>query len=506
MDKIIKKAISGDAESTLSQPQEEAKEDLSYQKLAKDSGIGYIVQLLTYLHGVLMIPLLTKSLGAHDYGIWSLLLVAISLLTTLSVLGIPQALERFLPGENDRKGIQECLFSALFIVLFVSLFFSIFFFFFSNSLASILFQEARIAPLLRLSCFIFLLTALNSVILMFFRGRRQFRIMYALELLQLYGGLGLVAYFVLSGFGLFSAFLGLLIVRGFVLVAGLSCIILKIGIRFPGFYHVKSYLAYSLPMIPMAIAYWVIQYSDRYMIAFFTDSTQVGIYSAAYAIGTMIGVFRIPIMTVLPPIIYKFWDENRKDKVKILLQYSLKYYLMIALPAFFGLTVLSKPILSILTKTEFVDSGSIVLPIVALTMLVYGVYGFAGLDFYLQKKTKNLATFWIIASTCNVILNAILIPRLSILGASIATAVSYVVPGICIVLSPRKAKVQIEWAFVLKSVFACSVMFLSIRLLKPLKLIDILLSIALGVFIYIGILILLKGISKEEVKFLRSIL
>ena len=42
-----------------------------YQKFAKDIIVIGITNLLVGLSGLVLLPLLTKTLGAHDYGIWS---------------------------------------------------------------------------------------------------------------------------------------------------------------------------------------------------------------------------------------------------------------------------------------------------------------------------------------------------------------------------------------------------------------------------------------------------
>ena len=42
-----------------------------YQKFAKDIIVIGVANFLVGLSGLVLLPLLTKTLGAHDYGIWS---------------------------------------------------------------------------------------------------------------------------------------------------------------------------------------------------------------------------------------------------------------------------------------------------------------------------------------------------------------------------------------------------------------------------------------------------
>ena len=82
---------------------------------------------------------------------------------------------------------------------------------------------------------------------------------------------------------------------------------------------------------------------------------KVGIYSAAYNIGSVILMFSSYIIYILRPTIYDLFDKKDNDEVKLYLSYSLKYLLMFSIPSVFGLTVLAKPLLANLTTTEFIQ-------------------------------------------------------------------------------------------------------------------------------------------------------
>ena len=80
---------------------------MSYKKFTKDIGIVGITQLITMLRGFILLPIITKLLGAENYGIWTQITVTIGLVTPVIVLGLPYSLVRFLAGEKDRKEITE---------------------------------------------------------------------------------------------------------------------------------------------------------------------------------------------------------------------------------------------------------------------------------------------------------------------------------------------------------------------------------------------------------------
>ena len=66
-------------------------------------GLVEITNLIVNLRGLIIIPILTKTLGADAYGIWSVIIVTISLLSPMALLGLTSAMIRFLAAEKDKK-------------------------------------------------------------------------------------------------------------------------------------------------------------------------------------------------------------------------------------------------------------------------------------------------------------------------------------------------------------------------------------------------------------------
>jgi O-antigen/teichoic acid export membrane protein len=54
---------------------------MSYKKFTHDVGLIGATQLSLILVGLILIPIITKTLGAYQYGIWAQITVTISLLS-----------------------------------------------------------------------------------------------------------------------------------------------------------------------------------------------------------------------------------------------------------------------------------------------------------------------------------------------------------------------------------------------------------------------------------------
>ena len=478
-----------------------------YKLFAQRVGLVGITNLIFSLRGLILIPILTKTLGADAYGIWSVIMVTISLLSPLALLGLTSAMIRFLAAEKDKRKIQEGFYSVIFVVFFAGLILSLIVFLLADSFAITILKDISAATLIKLASFVILLQALDLASLEFFRAFGKMKKYSGLMLLQTITEVGFVAYFVLSGFGLFGAVVSLLISRGIVLLIGASFIFKEIGFRLPKFYGLGDYLKFGLPLVPTAMLGWITASSDRYLIGFFSSSQMVGIYSAAYNIGAIIGFFGAPLQIILFPVISKLYEEGKEQEMKTYLAYSLKYFLLFTIPSLFGLSILSRQLLLIMTRPEFVAQGLLILPIVAMGAIFSGLHGaiFAWI-LVVAKRTRLIFVLVSFSAVINLFLNILFIPVYGIIAAAITTLIAYVILfSMTIYFSREYIKFGIPYDFMGKSVLASLVMSLVIYWINPVGVLYVGLMILVGAGVYFGVLVLMKGFGKEEVEFIKSI-
>lgn len=101
----------------------------------------------------------------------------------------------------------------------------------------------------------------------------------------------------------------------------------------------------------------------------------------------------------------------------------------------------------------------------------------------------------------NIALNILFIPIIGILGAAIATLITYTSVGIIVPsLSRRYLKFEIDWIFIVKSIVASFIMAALILISNPRGLLEVIIAIGGGGLVYFAILFLSKSFSKEEIK------
>jgi O-antigen/teichoic acid export membrane protein len=475
-----------------------------YKNFAKNIGIVGATNIFVALERMILLPVITKLLGVGDYAVWTQVGVTISLIPQFSLLGLRDSMIRFLSGEKDEKEIREGTYAILSIIILTSLLVGFLLFFFSQPIAEFLqippIFVKYLAPIIFFECLILVL--LN--VLQTFQKIGKYSLFVVFRTLA---EIVLVMIAVLLGYGLSGAVFSLLIVRIITFLI-LSVIILrKIGFQSPVFKHLKEYLAFGLPRIASSASVWVVTSSDRYLIGFYLGIIFVGYYSPAYTIGNAINFFLYPLLLMLPIVLSKSFDEQKTGEVKTYLEYSLKYFLLIAIPAAFGISVLSKQLLTIFSTQEIALNSYYITPFVALSILLYGVSTFFGQIIKLVKKTKITSNIWIVAAVLNIGLNIYFIPRWGILGAALTTLLAYIFAfALTWYYSFKELRFRIDWKSVIIILLSSTVMALAIFWFNPANLFQTILAILLGALLYGILIILFQVISKKEKEFLKSLL
>lgn len=474
-----------------------------YKQFSQRIGLVGITNFILGFSGIILLPILTKNIPIEDYGIWGQMLVTIGLIPALVMLGLPYTLVRFLPSAKNKDSVKEIFYSLFFIVCLAGIVASSSIYIFSEIIAIKLFNNN--IHVVKIMSFIIFIECLNDFFYNYFRATQSIKKYSIFFSIQTFMYLFLVAFFILTGNGIIGAAIGLLLkgIISFIIMA--YSIISEIGIHIPKFTNIKEYLIFGLPLVPEYISTWIVNSSDRYIIGLFLGISSVGYYNPGYALGSIIRIFIAPLSFMLPAATSKHYDGGNFRTVETILSYSLKYFMAIAIPSVFGISILSRPLLNILTTPEIASKGYIVVPFVALSMLALGAYTVVQQIIILEKKTKIIGKMWIISAIFNLGLNILLIPYMGIVGAAITTLFAFTFSFVITLHQSSKLfKIDMNFSFMLKSVFASSAICLIIVGLNPIGLVNILLTIGICIIVYFLILLFLKGFKKQELIFFRN--
>jgi len=357
-----------------------------------------------------------------------------------------------------------------------------------------------------LSALVFL-ECLISIPFAYLRGVQQIKKYSAFNFGKVFLSLVLVIYFVLSGKGILGAVIGLLFADILIFLAMISFVVSDAGASFPKFENIKEHLAFGMPTIPGNLSSWIVTSSNRYVIGFLMGTTFVGYFSPGYTLGNMISLFIAPLSFILPAALSKHYDENETDEVRAILGFSLKFFLALGIPAAFGLSLLSLPILNVLSTQEIAAQGYIVTPFMALGALFLGSYAIVAQILVLQKKTMLIGVIWSVAAILNLGLTFVLVQYAGIIGAATATlfafGFAFFITAYC---ANRYIYFHFDYKFFLKSIVASIAMSIILILINPEGTMSLLAAVLAAALVYFVVLFAIKGVNGQEIKFFKKVL
>jgi O-antigen/teichoic acid export membrane protein len=312
---------------------------------------------------------------------------------------------------------------------------------------------------------------------------------------------------VVVGFGLAGAAFAYLITLLLLALISTYYVLRDIGVTLPRFAELKAYLRYGLPFVPSSLSNWALNVGDRYIITFFLGAAWVGYYSPGYQLGNVIALLAVPFTILLPTALYEQYDANQIAEVKTLIRYSIKYFLAVAVPAAFVFSVLSKPILMVLTTPEIAENGYLITPFTAFSSLLFGVFSILVIVLTFEKRTAIIGMMWILGAALNIGLNLVLVPYFGIIAAALTTVLGYgFVFGVTAIYSVRHMTLDVDFGFILKSIFASIVISSFVLVWHASGFLSISVLIVICAVAYTAILFVLKGFTASEIRFFSGFL
>jgi len=466
-------------------------------------GIIGISRILTTISSIILIPVLTKNLGAFGYGLWSQAFATVSLSLIVFRLGFDLSIPRLFPGKEIKK-IREDLYSILILVILVTGIFSVTLYLFPDILANAIFEGNVL--IVEIVAIIIFVSCLDMIFLSVFQAFREMKKLAIINVISSYTKVGLTIFLVILGYGLIGAILAVLIVRASVSIVLYYLIRERLPFKKPNFPNLKEYLSLGLPTIPAAMSHLVVDVTDRYIIGFFWGATFVGYYTPSYALGKIVPTFLGSLLAfILLPSLSDYYEDGNISMVKQLLSLSTKYFLLISIPSFIGIIIVGRQILVLFTTPEIAQEGYNILVLTALVGILVGIYNIHKNSIFLEKKTKLIGAFWGAGATINLIGNIIFVPRIGIIAAAITTIISYLlVTSLVLSFSFKKFSNSFNYLTIGKMFLSAILMSFVLSVFHRYIWTNPFFLISLGIIIYFPTLYFLGGIKKEEIDFLRS--
>ena len=329
-----------------------------YVKFVQRIGLVGITNILISLSSLIFIPIITKSFSTAEYGMWAQVTTTVALVPNIANLGLPYTMVRFLSSEKDKNTIRGSFYSMISVTLLSTLIICGCFLIFRQTIANALFNGNL--QVLYITTLISFFACLNLMLITFFRTFQQMKKYSIFLILQSYIGVFLCIFLVYSGYHIETVVLGLLSGYALVFIMMLIMVVGYLGIGKPSYKNLREELSFAIPTIPNNVSSWVVDSSDKYVIGTILGSAAVGCYSPGYALGSVLLMFLSPFAVLLPAILPEHYEKGDMATVDYYMRYSMKYYLLLTVPAAVGMSVLSKPLLLLITTSTIANTGYLV--------------------------------------------------------------------------------------------------------------------------------------------------
>lgn len=410
--------------------------------LYADTAVYGVGSLATRTVGFFLIPLYTAYLTPEDYGALALVNMAASFIAAVLHLGQPNALARFYVKHAENAAAQrEVLATFLGTALLMGLpFLGVVAA--AKPFSYLFFQDASLSVFLILAvCAVYLDHFQKPPLFVLRAARRAGRYVLYTLIRSLGSILMIVIFVVLLRRGAMGVLIGQLL-SAVLFTAGLHALVLR-GVR-PGLNPkvAMDMLKFGAPLVVGDLLAFVFRYSNRYFLNAFFGEAEVGLFALGSRFGEIVGLFNAAVWTAWPIFLYE--SERDRDAPRLYAR-AMTYYLLAAGWVGTGIVVFTPEVYRFMVVNPRFHPSAAVVPFAVVTNILMGVHLFSNIGMNLKERTVFYSAATLGAAAASVLLNMLLVPRLGIHGAALATLLAYAVQaGLTLWLSHRLYPVPYE--------------------------------------------------------------
>jgi len=228
---------------------------------------------------------------------------------------------------------------------------------------------------------------------------------------------------------------------------------------------------FAFPLVGAELGAIILDTGDRFLVQYYLGSMALGYYAGAYGLAQYTWeLMVVPISAVFFPICMDTWVQKGLQETQLLLANGLRYFLIPALWLLCVVTVGSRDAIVILASQKYQPAHTL-LPVLVAGMLAAALPVFFRSGLGIMKKSGSVAMVSVIAIGSNIVLNIVLLPRIGLQGAAIATLLSYALQAILIAwLSLRVLPFAVPYAAAAKYLGCAgltAVLGLQVKLANP---------------------------------------
>lgn len=391
-------------------------------KFLKSIGGFSLGPIIGAVFSFITVPVTTHFISPEEYGKASMFALAQSMLSAVIYLGMDQAFVR--EFNILRDNIKKLLYNAIIIPIGIAFVVSLFIIIFNKYTSQILFDsDDEFLPVLSLALLLPLMVVENFALLnirmeekgliysFFTIFLKAIVLLLTVLFLSLYEkSFRVVVYAAALGEIITSIILYILIIRKH-----------KFSRELLDWDLQKRMLKFGAPLVPAFAVGLILTSMDKVMLRSICTYSELGLYSAAFKIVSVLGVLQACFTLYWTPVAYRWYQEGKSGEVFQNISKIVALFLTVVAI----IILLFKEIVAIILGAQFRNAIDI-FPFLLLYPVLYTLSETTGVGIGFKRKTSYSIVITSIAGITNIALNWLLIPIFNGAGAAMATGISYI--------------------------------------------------------------------------------
>jgi O-antigen/teichoic acid export membrane protein len=477
-----------------------------YRTIAKSAGVAFSGRLLELGISFVGAAIVARLIGPSDFGSITIGKTLLSTIGSIVLLGLTTGITRYVPRYNNASDKRGVLVASFQIVVPLSIIVAVGLFVASEWLAAAVFSDQAVAPVIGIFALAIPLSAVTDLGIAASKG-------YTDSLPQVYiknlsipiTRLTLAAIVLLvapSAPGIAWAY-----VLAYVASATLSLYYLytktDLFRRLKYTPPYRELLSFSAPLVLSVLMAQFLSDIDTFMLGYFGETADVGIYGAIYPLASLMMLFNTSINHLSLPVISELHSDDRLEGMNRMFRVITKWIVLSTLPVFLVFLLFPRQAIFLTYGSEYV-AGDFALSILVLGFLANIAVGPAQQTLSSIADTHIIMYVSVFVAALNTVLNIALIPGYSYLGAAVATSISYaVLQGLYLVQLYRRTGIHPFTRSLLKPVLAATTAafaaYAALDALVEITLFVVVPACLAFAPVYIFIILRFGGIEREEV-------
>ena len=391
------------------------------KQLAGDSLIYGLSGIITRMIGIFLIPIYTRIFVPKDYGIINLINTTFFLLGLMVVCALDTAAGRWFFDNTEPEDHKKTFGTWIWFQFLLSAGVAIIVITLSPYLVQTFFKEEGKPIYFILPAICLVTNMMPSIISNWYRVHRKAVATVVFSFAQTMLTICLTILFVIVlKWHITGVFAAMTISSTIFSLVAIQQMNGWLAFKYFDKMRLKVMLKYALPFIPAALAYWLLNSTDSYFIAYFKDKTEVGLFGIGASLAAGLGLFTGAFQQAWGPFAFSIMNEENAKQVYANV-FLLFGYIMGLLAA---LLMMFAPELLLLLTSPSYYSAAWVGGILGYNLVLIGFTYIASIGISIAKVTAPYGIAMLVATVITIILDIILIPRFGKEGSAIATVLA----------------------------------------------------------------------------------